>query len=244
MAAAARVTPRGTNFTDVAVQVLEAVGQPMHAHAIAVKAQEMRLIYPHAKDPKSNMQSKLAKEVKEGGKDKKPSRFYRSVTGKYGLVKWREWSPAEQPSLVPADLVGELSKLAQSRLQDLAPADFEKLVMGLLGDFGCQQYKRAQRNRDGSFYIKCTLVVGEAVRMVVVVFATNQQGEVDATSVELVRGKLRTYEQGVVFAAGGFSSQARREAARKDAPPVGLIGGELLSRLLVKSLSQARQAQA
>ncbi len=244
MAAAAKVNLPGKNFVDVAEMVLEEVGQPMHAHAIAERAVERELISRRAVNPKGNMSAKLAKEVMHGGKGGKPSRFYRLIPKTYGLVKWRHHKPIQQASLMHSDLVSDLSQLAQSRLKDLAPADFEKLVMGLLADFGCQQYKRAQRNSDGSFYIKCTLVVGEAIRMGMVVYATNQQGAVDATSVELVRGKLRTHERGVVFAAGGFGSQARREAERKDAPPVSLIGGELLSRLLVKSLSQARQAQA
>ncbi len=231
-------------YCDAAAKILANNGTAMSALAIAKEAFYLGIIPVTYPNPSKEMLAQLNLEIANGRKDGSPSRFHMPDKECFELAKWIQKQPTLRQAYSHSDLLDDLSGLAQSRLQDLAPADFEMVVMGMLADFGCQQFKQKQRSRYGGFHLKCTLVVGEAIRMGMVVFATNQQGEVDAASVELVRGKLGTYEQGVVFAAGGFSSQARREAARKDAPPVSLIGGERLARLLVKSLSHAQQAQA
>ncbi len=59
------------------------------------------------------------------------------------------------------------------------------------------------------------------------------KNNVQAPTVQQVRGSLGAHEQGLIISTSGFSSGAQAEAKRPDAPPVGLMDGERLVQLLV-----------
>jgi restriction system protein len=57
---------------------------------------------------------------------------------------------------------------------------------------------------------------------------------VQAPTVQQVRGSLGAHEQGLIITTSDFSTGARDEAERLDATPVGLMNGEQFVNLLVK----------
>ncbi len=57
---------------------------------------------------------------------------------------------------------------------------------------------------------------------------------VQAPVVQQVRGSQGAHEQGLIITTSDFSSGARKEAARPDAVPVGLMNGEQLVLLLAE----------
>lgn len=56
-----------------------------------------------------------------------------------------------------------------------------------------------------------------------------------APTVQQVGGSLSTHEQGLIVTTSNFSKGARKEAARPNAVPVGLMDGEQLVGLLVEN---------
>jgi len=57
---------------------------------------------------------------------------------------------------------------------------------------------------------------------------------VQAPVVQQVRGSLGAHEQGLIITTSDFSTGVRKEAARPDAIPVGLMNGEQLVLLLAE----------
>jgi restriction system protein len=60
------------------------------------------------------------------------------------------------------------------------------------------------------------------------------KANVQAPTVQQVRGSLGTHDQGLIITTSDFSSAARIEAERPNAVPVALMNGEQLVRLLVE----------
>ncbi len=57
---------------------------------------------------------------------------------------------------------------------------------------------------------------------------------VQAPTVQQVRGSLGAREQGLIITTSDYSTGARREAERAEATPIGLMDGEQLVALLVE----------
>lgn len=85
-----------------------------------------------------------------------------------------------------------------------------------------------------------TLVVGEAVRTKVAVQVKRWNQNVQAPTVQQVRGALGAHEQGLIITTSGFSRGAREEAERSDAVPVSLMDGGQLAAVLAEHRIGAR----
>jgi restriction system protein len=65
---------------------------------------------------------------------------------------------------------------------------------------------------------------------------------VQAPTVQQVRGSLGTHEQGLIITTSDFSPGARKEAIRAGAAPVGLMNGQQLLNLLLEHQIGVRKA--
>jgi len=61
------------------------------------------------------------------------------------------------------------------------------------------------------------------------------KNNVQAGTVQQVRGSLGAHEQGLIITTSDYSKGARDEAERAEAIPVGLMNGEQLVRLLAEN---------
>ncbi|CAG0972057.1 hypothetical protein PHYC_01303 [Phycisphaerales bacterium] len=61
-----------------------------------------------------------------------------------------------------------------------------------------------------------------------------QGNNIQAPTIQQVRGSLGAHEQGLIITTSDFSPGARTEALRSDATPVGLLNGERLVSLLIE----------
>jgi len=87
---------------------------------------------------------------------------------------------------------------------------------------------------DGGIDVRGTLVVGDVIRTHMAVQVKRWKGNVQAPTVQQVRGSLGTHDQGLIITTSDFSVGAREEAALPNKTPIGLMSGTQLVSLLVE----------
>ena len=145
---------------------------------------------------------------------------------------------ADRPDGFSAQIVrqnGDVRAQLLRQTQEGSPADFEQLIARLLGQMGFEDVEVTRLGRDGGVDVRGTLVVGEVVRVRMAVQAKRWQSNVQAPTVQQLRGSLGVHEQGLIITTSDFSTGACTEAARPDASPVALMSGKQLADLLAEN---------
>jgi len=223
------------SFTDSAEKVLENFGKkrPMHYRAITDKALELGWLVSEGKTPEASMYAQILTEIKRYRKRGEQPRFVQHGKGFVGLSRW-----------MGRGLVFEIEQhnkrvrqTLRKRLLAMDPGEFEELIARLLAEIGFEDIEVTKRSGDGGIDVRGTLVVGDVIRtrMAVQVKKWKPKNNVQAPVVQQVRGSLGTHEQGLIITTSDFSPGARKEAARPDATPVGLMSGEQLVLLLIEN---------
>lgn len=109
---------------------------------------------------------------------------------------------------------------------------FERGVRKLLDKMGFASSGRA--SSDKGALLRGALTIGGALLMPLAVRIAPRGARVSAAFVRDMRGAMQMYENGVIFAAGEFSSDAQAEASQAGKNPISLIGAAALARLLAK----------
>lgn len=220
------------SFTDAAEQVLERFGdrKPMHYRAITQMALEHRLIKTQGQTPEATLFAQIVTEIARQARRGQTPRFAKHGNGFVGLAKWMATGLAFQ---IEQHNKAVRAKL-RARLLATPPAEFEALLGKLLTALGFEEVMVTGRSGDGGIDLRGTLVVGDVIRTRMAVQAKRWRRNVQAPTVQQVRGSLGTHEQGLIITTSDFSAGARREAERPDAIPVGLMSGEQLVTLLVE----------
>jgi restriction system protein len=78
------------------------------------------------------------------------------------------------------------------------------------------------------------LVVGDVIRTHMAVQVKRWKGNVQAPTVQQVRGSLGSHDQGLIITTSDFSAGAREEAALLNKTPIALMNGTQLVTLLVE----------
>jgi restriction system protein len=220
------------SFTDAAEQVLERFGnkKPMHYRAITEKALKEGLLHTEGQTPEATLYAQILTEIARKTKRGDTPRFVRLGKGFVGLSKWMARGLAFQ---IEQQNSGVRKKL-HARLRSMPPAEFEELIGTLLGAIGFEDVTVTGRSGDGGVDVRGTLVVGDVIRTRIAVQVKRWKQNVQAPTVQQVRGSLGTHEQGLIITTSDFSAGAREEAERPNAVPVGLMNGEQLVALLVE----------
>lgn len=218
------------SFIESAREVLEKFGrkQPMHYREITEKAiEEGWLIADKNKTPESSMYSQLIREIRRSELRGEQSRFVKHGGGLVSLSKW-----------MGSGLVFEIEKHnkkvrkeLQKRLLDMEWDAFEKLVARFLAEMGFEI--EVTDRIDGGVDVRGTLVVADVIRIQLAVQVKKWKRNVQAPTVNQLRGSLGVHEQGLIITTGGFSTGAKEAAVRQNAVPVALMDGEQLVALLV-----------
>lgn len=221
------------SFTDSAEKVLEKFGdkRPMHYRAITNKALEMGWLLTEGKTPEASMYAQILTEIKRFNRRGKQPRFVQHGKGYVGLSKWMGRGLAFEIEQHNKKVRQALHK----RLLETEWDAFEELIARLLAEMGFEEIEVTSPSKDGGIDVRGTLVVGDVIRMRMAIQVKKWKRNVQAPVVQQVRGSLATHEQGLIITTSDFSAGARKESARPDATPVGLMSGEQLVLLLIEN---------
>ena len=225
--------PPRLSFTDAAEQVLDryAGKSPMHYRAITDKALELGLIATAGKTPEATLYAQIITEIQRRTRRGERPRFVRYGKGYVGLSNWKGTGLAFQ---IDQHNQQVRRKLLQ-QVGKMPPAEFEALVGTLLAKLGFEDVAVTSFKSDGGIDVRGTMVTGDVVRTRMAVQVKRWKANVQAPTVQQVRGSLGAHEQGLIITTSDFSMGARAEAERPDATPVALMNGEQLVKLLVEN---------
>jgi restriction system protein len=225
---------RTYSFTECAQKVLEQFGgkKPMHYRSITTKAVEQGWLDSNGLTPDATMYAQIITEIKRKQKRGEPPRFVQHGRGYIGLSRWIGKGLRFQIEEHNKDICKALHK----HLMSITPAAFEELIGKLLGFMGFDEPQVTSRNGDGGIDVRGTWIITEGVRIKMAVQVKRWKVNVQAPTVQNVRGSLATEERGLIITTGDFSPGARKEAEDpKKSSPISLINGEQLVRLLVEN---------
>lgn len=119
--------------------------------------------------------------------------------------------------------------VAHALLLKLPPSGFERLSQRLLREAGFNQVIVTGKSGDGGIDGFGTLQVNPLVSFKVIFQCKRYSGSVSSSTVRDFRGAMAgRAEKGIIITTGGFTAEARKEAARDGAPPIELVDGEKL----------------
>ena len=221
------------SFTDAAEAVLEKHGhkQPMHYRAITEKVLELGLVNTKGLTPEATLYAQVLTETKRRTRRGDPARFIMHGKGLIGLARWTTGGLAFQIE----QHNDEVRKQLHAQLFTMPSAEFEALVVRLLVALGFDDVTLTPASGDGGIDVRGTLVVGDVIRTRMAVQVKRWKRNVQAPTVQQVRGSLGTHEQGLIVTTSDFSKGACTEAERPNAVPVALMNGDQLIRLLVEN---------
>lgn len=229
------------SFLDAAEHVLRGLqnGERLHYRDLTTRAIKDGLLHTVGTTPEATMAAQIGTEIRRREKRGETQRFVREDRGMVGLAKELPAGINEQIRKHNNEARGKLLK----RVMAKTPDDFEELVKELLIAIGFEDVERTRIGPDGGVDVRGTLVVGDVVRIRMAVQAKRWKRTVSAPTVQQLRGSLDVHEQGLVITTGSFTAQARQEAERSGASPVGLMDGEQLAVLLAEHELGARRRQ-
>jgi restriction system protein len=161
----------------------------------------------------------------------------------YGRGESRETSEAPAVAIAKAPptqeevgFVGYQDELL-AILQKLPPDGFERLCQQLLRESDFQEVTVTGRTGDGGIDGIGILQVNPLVSFKVIFQCKRYKGTVGAPQVRDFRGAMMgRADKGIILTTGTFSTDAKKEAIRDGVPPIELVDGEKLVKLMENSL--------
>lgn len=224
-------------FLDAAERVLRENGAPLHYRAITEKAISEGLLASSGASPHNTMSAQIGTDIKKADERGTISRFVKDGSATYGLSDWGERGLRREIDDHNKQVKEDLLK----RIRGIPPGEFEDLVGELLTALGFEKVDVSVLSGDGGVDVRGTLVVGDVLPIKMAVQAKRWKANVQAPTVQQVRGSLGAHEQGLIVTTSGFSAGAREEAQKADAAPVGLMDGETLVELLAANDIMSRR---
>lgn len=128
---------------------------------------------------------------------------------------------------------GEKSGLAL--LQNMTPNGFERFCKYLLRVYGFERVEVTPAGKDGGIDGYGVLQLKPFVSFKVIFQCKRYKNTVSRAQVgDLRNAMIGRAEKGIMITTGIFSEDAKREAAREGAPPIELVDGNELVRMLEK----------
>ena len=133
----------------------------------------------------------------------------------------------ESSSVEPDNLLGVL--------QSMTPNGFERFCKYLLRIYGFEQVSVTPIGKDGGIDGYGVLQINPFVSFKVIFQCKRYKNTVSRAQVgDLRNAMIGRAEKGIMITTGNFSEDAKREAARAGAPPIELVDGSQLVRMLEK----------
>ena len=119
------------------------------------------------------------------------------------------------------------------QLQALSPEGFERFCQELLRESGFEQVTVTGKSGDGGIDGIGILEVNPLVSFKVLFQCKRYKGAVTPSQIRDFRGAMQgRADKGIILTTGGFTQDAKREAVRDGVPPIELVDGEKLVRML------------
>ncbi|MGA2514080.1 MAG: restriction endonuclease [Candidatus Limnocylindrales bacterium] len=232
----------GLTFLDAAERVLEETPghEPVSYRTITEQALQRGHLVSRGQTPASTMYVQLVHDVRRRADRGDEPRFSQFRQGRFGLAKWSE------DELM--GLIARRNRRVKEQLLALIreldpPSRFETVVFELLTKMGFDAEPPRLTN-DGGIDVYGTLDIGGVIRTRMAVQAKRWEHNVQAPTVQQVRGALGVHDLGLIITTSDFSSGARLEAIRENATPVALMNGNDLVSLLVEHQIGVRRTSA
>jgi restriction system protein len=160
-------------------------------------------------------------EVQQGFPDK-PAKKNISEVKQFKMME-------EVEELLPPESETDYRTTLINIMKELPASGFERLCQRLLRESGFQSVVVTGRTGDGGIDGHGVLQVNPFVSFRVLFQCKRYGGNVNASQVRDFRGAMmgRT-DNGIIMTTGGFSADAKNEAAREGVPPIELVDGEKL----------------
>ncbi len=220
---------RYLSHLDGTEKVLEEGGkeEAMHYEKIAEIAINKRWIKSSAISPARSIYNAVYADIKKGN-----SRFLLdNRTGRISLAKWE----GRQVILKIEEHNEQTKKKLLDLLKKMNPAQFEKFIAEvLLPGIGFEDCYATQVTKDEGIDARGRLSIMDAVYINVGVQIKRWNSQVVSSSeIRTFRGSLKPHEQGLFITTGYFTTNARKEAIKREASHIiNLIDGEKLVDIL------------
>lgn len=137
--------------------------------------------------------------------------------------------PSDDSATVIADYRQELLNL----LRSIPPDGFERFCQLLLRESGFEEVSVTGKSGDGGIDGIGILQVNSLVSFKVLFQCKRYAGSVSASVIRDFRGAMMgRADKGIILTTGSFTAEAKREAIRDGAPPIELVDGEKIVRML------------
>ncbi len=228
------------SYLDAAERVLTetATREPLSYRTITEQALERNYLRTGGLTPTATMYVGLSHDVKRRAARGDEPRFMQLAEGRVGLASWQEDDLA---TLIRKHNRAVKAKLLE-RIQAMEPTPFQALVAELLTPLGFVDVEQTPPTNDGGIDVFGVLITGDVIRTRMAVQVKCWKHNVQAPTVQQVRGALGAHDQGLIITSSDFSSGARQEAAKPDRSPVALMSGTDLVSLLVEYQIGVRRA--
>jgi restriction system protein len=233
VAAPAKTKPvGGLAYLDAAEKVLEEEPshQPIGYRTITERAIAKGYLASSGLTPERTMYVQIMTDVKRRAERADEPRFSQLPKGRFGLAKWEDSDLVAQVARHNREVKRKL--LAQVR--EMKWREFELLAGELLTSLGFEEVRVTKPADDGGVDVVGTLVTGGVIRQRMAVQVKKWAHNVQAPTVQQVRGSLGAHDEGLIITTSDFSAGAREEAALTDRAPVALMNGEELVALMVE----------
>jgi restriction system protein len=219
-------------YLDAAERVLakNEAKTPLSSKVITERAIAAKYIAPNGLTPAQTMYVQLMTDVKRRTRRGDEPRFTQLAGGLFGLA---EWGSGDLSSEITAHNKKVKAALLDS-LKAMKPEAFEALVGELLTALGFVDVVVTKRHHDGGIDVFGNLVIGDVINVRMAVQVKRWKNNVQAPTVQAVRGAHGAHYQSLIVTTSGFAPGARVEAGLPDREPVGLMNGEELVSLLVE----------
>lgn len=220
------------SFTDCAEKVLRTQGshKPMHYQDITHAALLKGWLKTSGQTPEATMYAQIIQEIQRLRKRGEVPRFVQCGKGLVALTAWDKAGVDFQVQQHHEDV----RKKLKAKLMALKPEEFEELVSRLFREIGFCEVSRTRLSGDGGIDVRGTMVTGGVIKTELAIQVKRWTRNVQAPTVQQVRGSLGAHEQGCIVTTSDFSSGAREEASKMDKAPIALIDGKELINLLME----------
>ena len=144
---------------------------------------------------------------------------------------------ADEDELAPSDLgptpAADHRQELLDTLRSMPPPGFERFCQRLLRESGFQEVTVTGRSGDGGIDGVGILQVNPLVSFKVLFQCKRYSGPVTPSQVRDFRGAMMgRADKGIIMTTGSFTADAKREAVRDGVPPIDLVDGEKLMKML------------
>ncbi len=215
------------NFLDAAYEILKKADKPLHYIEITNRALSAGLLDTKGQTPEASMGSRLYVDTK-----RPDSRFRRVSRNVFGLIEAQSSEISQRIDIINLQTRSELRK----RLMEMPPKRFETLIGLLLMALGFDEetIQTTSYSGDGGVDVRGVLNAGNITRINAAVQVKRWRSNIQAPTVQALRGSLVVHEQGIIMTTSKFSKGAQEESQAPGKVRISLIDGEKLLDLLIQ----------